>query len=71
MSHLENEKLYQRLDEDHTERFAEEVTSVLIDMMDRKRLIRKPLITSDHKNYGLHESTSYQKSITTGFKGDR
>ena len=36
MSHLENENFYQRLDEDPTEQFAEEVTSVLIDMTDRK-----------------------------------
>ena len=40
MSHLENENFYRRLDEDPTERFAEEVTSVLYNMTE-KHLISK------------------------------
>ena len=35
MSHLENKSFYQRLDEDPTKRFAEEVTFVSLNMTDR------------------------------------
>ena len=38
MSHLENDNFYRRLDEDPTGRFAEEVTSALIDMTDKKTM---------------------------------
>ena len=41
MSHLEYENCYQRLDEDPTGRFAEEVTSVLINVTDRKTINKK------------------------------
>ena len=39
VSHLENENVYQRLDEDPTEQFAEEVTSVVVDMTDREIIL--------------------------------
>ena len=36
MQHLDNGDFYERLDEDLTNQFAEEITSLLIDMIDRQ-----------------------------------
>ena len=36
MHHLDNEDFYQRLDVDVTDQFAEEITTLLIDMVDRR-----------------------------------
>ena len=43
MSHLENENFYWRLDEDPTEQFAEQVTSVLLNMTDRHAISKEIL----------------------------
>ena len=52
------------------ERFAEEVTSVLISMTDRQSINKETLIICGHKNHEPPDFTSYQKSIRMGFQGD-
>ena len=41
MTHLENENFYQRLDEDPTVRFTEEVTFVLLNMTNRHAISKE------------------------------
>ena len=43
MQHLDNRDFYERLDEDLTNQFAEAVTSLLIDMMDRQIIDKEVL----------------------------
>ena len=63
---------YRRLDENPTERFAEEVTSVLLNMMDRLAISKEIFNYLGHRNHGPPGGfTLYTTSIRTRFPGGR
>ena len=71
MKHLNNQDFYERLDEDPTNHFAEEITSFLTDMRDRHIIDEDTLNYLQPQNSWTPTVTSYLRSTRMEFRKDR